>query len=333
MSRPGPRDGRGDCVRHNYSHLRVGRVDRRSLIVLGLAALAVVAIGLSAATLTSTVSPSGGQGSETANETGGAGTTQPELNGSSETDPGSGALPLAQRLMMVLGGLMLLGALGYAVLNPSRATGLAVILLCFLLVVSLLIVVTGDTETNPGQPPEQQPQEDQQKGSSNPGSGGDSEVLYDIPVVWWFLGSFAVVILGLILVLRRYGLRSDEESEDGDGDESESDEETAALGAIAGQAADRIENGSADGGSGADNEVYRAWAEMTAQLDIETGETTTPREFERQAAAAGMAPDHVRELTALFETVRYGGESVTEDREQRAVSVLRRIESTYGGEQ
>jgi hypothetical protein len=235
--------------------------------------------------------------------------------------------------MMVLGGLMLLGALGYAVLNPSRATGLAVILLCFLLVVSLLIVVTGDTETNPEQPPEQQPQEDQQNGSSNPGSGGDSEVLFDIPVVWWFLGSFAVVILGLILVLRRYGLRSDEESEDGDGDESESDEETAALGAIAGQAADRIEDGSADGGSGADNEVYRAWAEMTAQLDIETGETTTPREFERQAAAAGMAPDDVRELTALFETVRYGGESVTEDREQRAVSVLRRIESTYGGEQ
>jgi hypothetical protein len=64
---------------------------------------------------------------------------------------------------------------------------------------------------------------------------------------------------------------------------------------------------------------------MTAQLDIESGEATTPRELERRAVTAGMAPDDVRELTALFETVRYGGESATEDREQRAMAVLRRL--------
>ena len=304
-------------------------MDRRSLIVLALAALAVAAIGLSAATLTSTVSPSDGQGAETDNETADADAMPSGPSMSPETEPGSGAPPLFQRLMMVLGGLMLLGALGYAVLNPSRATTLAVILLGFLLVVSLLIVVAGPTETSPGEPPEQSQQQEQQNTSGgNPGSGGDSDVLYDIPVVWWFLGSFAVLILGVILVLRRYGLRSDEDS---NGEPSESTEETTALGAIAGQAADRIEDRE-NSGPNADNEVYRAWEEMTAQLDIESGETTTPREFEQQATAAGMAPDDVRELTDLFEMVRYGGETATEDREQRAVSVLRRIESTYGGE-
>jgi hypothetical protein len=45
-----------------------------------------------------------------------------------------------------------------------------------------------------------------------------------------------------------------------------------------------------------------------------------------------MAPDDVRELTRLFERVRYGGESATAAREERAVQVLRRIESTYGEE-
>jgi hypothetical protein len=37
----------------------------------------------------------------------------------------------------------------------------------------------------------------------------------------------------------------------------------------------------------------------------------------------------VAELTRLFETIRYGGATPTEERERRAVEALRRIESTY----
>jgi hypothetical protein len=43
-----------------------------------------------------------------------------------------------------------------------------------------------------------------------------------------------------------------------------------------------------------------------------------------------MAREDVAELTRLFETTRYGGVAVDEDREQRARSALRRIERTYG---
>jgi hypothetical protein len=71
---------------------------------------------------------------------------------------------------------------------------------------------------------------------------------------------------------------------------------------------------------------------MTAQLDVEGPESTTPREFQAAAVEAGMGPEDVRELTHLFEDVRYGGYSPTADREQRALAVLRRIEEKYGDE-
>jgi hypothetical protein len=97
------------------------------------------------------------------------------------------------------------------------------------------------------------------------------------------------------------------------------------IGRAAGAAADRIE---AD--ADVENEVYRAWAEMTALLDIPNPRSSTPGEFASAAVGAGMDRGDVDELTHLFEAVRYGGESATEDRETRAVTALRRIESTYG---
>ena len=92
---------------------------------------------------------------------------------------------------------------------------------------------------------------------------------------------------------------------------------------------DRIDaGGSVDPG----NEVYRAWREMTASLDVESPETTTPREFQRAAVEAGMAREDVSVLTSLFESVRYSGLDPTEETERRAVETLRRIEASYGGE-
>ncbi|KPN30015.1 hypothetical protein SY89_00736 [Halolamina pelagica] len=104
------------------------------------------------------------------------------------------------------------------------------------------------------------------------------------------------------------------------------DEETdiAAVGRAAGRAADRIETGDTF-----DNEVFRAWAEMTEHLAVERPESSTPAEFATAAVDAGMAPDDVNELTDLFEAVRYGDQDVTEEREQRATAALRRIEESY----
>ncbi len=107
-----------------------------------------------------------------------------------------------------------------------------------------------------------------------------------------------------------------------DADDEETD--VAAVGRVAGEAADRIETGDAF-----DNEVFRAWAEMTEHLAVEHPESSTPAEFATAAVDAGMAPDDVNELTDLFEEVRYGDRDVTEDRERRATAALRRIEESY----
>jgi len=305
-------------------------VDRRTLIVLVVAGLAVVAIGLSAATLTSTVTPSGGNGQGFSDGPGSGGVSQPEADVEPEQGDGSDASSLIQRLLIVIGLIALLGALRYAVKNPSRAVVVAAVLVVIALAMYLLLEVADNTQLDPGEPPEQQQQEQEQQsenGGGSPRADGESDQTRSLPLAP-LLGFLMVVMVGITLLMRQLRLGSDDDTgEDG----VESPEETAAMGAIAGRAADRIEDSPADDGSDTDNEVYRAWGEMTAQLDIESGETTTPREFERRAAAAGMSPDDVRELTDLFETVRYGGEAATEERERRAVSVLRRIESTYGG--
>jgi len=107
----------------------------------------------------------------------------------------------------------------------------------------------------------------------------------------------------------------------------EEEQRRAALGAVAGEAADRI---AADGD--VDNEVFRAWRRMVDLLDVEDPETTTPGEFAAAAVDAGVDADDAGELTRLFEDVRYGDADPTGDREERAVAALRRIEGEYADE-
>jgi len=131
-----------------------------------------------------------------------------------------------------------------------------------------------------------------------------------------------VAILGVVLLRQaRGGVAADIDEEELE----EASETLEAIGEAAGEAADRIE---AD--AGLDNEVYRAWREMADLLDHDRPETSTPGEFADAAVDVGMNPDDVSELTRLFEEVRYGEAPATEEREQRAVEALRRIESEYG---
>ena len=130
----------------------------------------------------------------------------------------------------------------------------------------------------------------------------------------------AALLLGAVVALRS---RDDPDA----GTESTPPEPSADVAGIArtaGRAADRIEDDST-----AENEVYRAWREMTTHLDVERPESSTPDEFARAATRAGMAHEDVAELTDLFSTVRYGGHDVTAERETRAVAALRRIEHEY----
>lgn len=100
------------------------------------------------------------------------------------------------------------------------------------------------------------------------------------------------------------------------------DQAITQIGKAAGRAADRIE---AD--ADVDNEVYRAWQEMTQYLDVSRPATSTPGEFARAAIAAGCDEAAVEQLTDVFEEVRYGGADPTADRERRAIDALRHIEA------
>lgn len=142
----------------------------------------------------------------------------------------------------------------------------------------------------------------------------------------------ATFVLVALLVLT--GDHDQTRSESGGGDDVEEEASgaasVAAIGAAAGRAADRIEDAEDD--ADFENEVYRAWAEMTDPLSVDSPAASTPGEFANAAAAAGMDPADVDRLTDLFERVRYGGASPTPERERAAVETLRRIEATYAGE-
>lgn len=129
-----------------------------------------------------------------------------------------------------------------------------------------------------------------------------------------------VVLAGLVLLTLT--TRGPDEPHETVADEP--DTAGTALARAAGRAADRI----AAANVPVDNAVYRAWLDMTGLLDIENPETTPPRDFAAAAIEAGLDEDDVAELTELFTDVRYGGKPA-EEREGRAVEVLRRIEQTY----
>ncbi len=141
----------------------------------------------------------------------------------------------------------------------------------------------------------------------------------------------ALVIIGLLAFAFVIVTDDEEEPTEEETEEPavvEPDIDPEVLARIAGEAADRIEQDASD--AGLDNEVYRAWQDMTDHLDVDARETFTPGEFARRAIAAGMDSDDVMELTGLFEEVRYGDRPPTAERERRAVDTLRRIERTYG---
>jgi len=141
------------------------------------------------------------------------------------------------------------------------------------------------------------------------------------------LGLLAVVLLAAVAAIV-VGTGDETVTHDEEEASPQDDEERrAAIGEVAGQAADRI---AADGD--VDNEVFRAWRRMVELLAVEDPDTTTPGEFETAAVDAGVDPDDAAELTALFESVRYGGAEPTGDREERAVAALRRIEDGYADE-
>ncbi len=160
------------------------------------------------------------------------------------------------------------------------------------------------------------------------GSGSENPVVQSVPdaPVWLFVlvGVLAVAVAVVAVGSRGSvseivgGVWTDED----DGGDASRRSDVAAVGRVAGRAADRIETG-----ADAENEVFRAWQTMTEYLDVDRPDSSTPAEFAAAAVDIGLDSEAVGELTAEFEAVRYGGESATAEREERAVAALRRIEA------
>jgi len=310
------------------------RVDRDALRPVLIGVVCVLAIALAAATLTSPVDTgSGGGGITPSSDPAG---DQPVGLGDDDTSGrsggGLGAASICIETLSGPGAYLVLAAvlLGIGAVFYRNYGGLTAFGITFAVGIPLLVVVlvltagcAGGVSTN-ATGTNMTPDIGDGNGSSQPlgtGEDGASDPTAPPALIALLLGVAGVALVGLYLA--------------SDGSDDEMPEEEAAtaaeqreaIGRAAGRAADRIEDD-----VDVENEVYRAWREMTEHLDVDRPETSTPAEFADAAVEAGMSGADVGELTRLFEEVRYGGATPTEDRERRAVAALRRIESAYAAD-
>jgi hypothetical protein len=320
-------------------------VDRnvRALIV---ALLCVLAVSVAAATLVNPDSPTGaGPGTGDVTEPGGDSEQGPQ----EESSEGSQSQQSGQRVQLLGGAcipflltptffgiaFLAIGALmWYLKRRDGGVYALAVTFPLVLFCMPLYFVLTDcgqeipeETEgafgANITQPPG--------GGQAGGEAGGQAATQFLSPSVVLA----AILVLAVVFVALVYRASDDDAADDDDPvevleqPEPDDEEALAAVGAAAGDAADRIED-AAD----VENEVYRAWRDMTEHVNVPDPETSTPREFASAARDAGMDESHVTTLTDLFRDVRYGGADATEDREERALDALRAIEERYadGGE-
>jgi hypothetical protein len=292
-----------------------------------VAVLAVAAVAFAATTLDSTVTPeqatSGGDGFTAGGGEGGF-LPVPRV----APTPGAAVeIPYLREILTVLAVLGALAALLYALLDRREALravafGVAIAVGAYLLYRLFEEfqpdgLLAGNGSVPPG------------NGSVLGGAGGSAPTTQfgPPPLVVLLVVGLAIAAAGVALAWYGGGGFGR-----GDGEADEAAEHAtdgtavsaAAVGRAAGRAADRIE-----ATTDVDNEVYRAWREMTELLDVEAPETSTPGEFAAAAVDAGLGRDDVRELTRLFEDVRYGDAAVSADDEERATAVLRRIEGRY----
>ncbi|MWV65838.1 DUF4129 domain-containing protein [Halorubrum sp. JWXQ-INN 858] len=313
---------------------------REFLVAVLLALLAVVALGIAAATLDSAVTTDGG-GFGGSGSAGGIGQAdEPDRTGLGETTGGRTDLSVAgvcydslrepPALLVLVGLFLLIGWLAHRDTGSLFAAGVVAVTVFLPIGGAWLLLSTCRTATFDLQFSFADDDGDglfAVGGGGVPGIGGEGDAVSTPEAL--FLVAVAVALIASVLVLLAAG--GDDGAAGGattDADDAPGTEpDLAAVGRAAGTAADRIE--SAD----ADNEVYRAWREMTAVLDVDRPASSTPAEFAEAAIAAGVDPEPVDDLTDVFERVRYGGADPTGERERRAVEALRRIEAAHGGEE
>ena len=310
---------------------------RDTLAAVLLALLAVVALGVAAATLDSAVSLGGGGVGGAGDEGGPTGEAGDVGLSPSPSGGGTVSLPPAcyeflrepPALVAFAAVLLALAWVIYRDTNSALATGVVVGAMGFPVAVlgwalstcrpadgEIEFALGGASADEGGLLPE---------GGGGAGLGG-GEGAASTPELLFGLVVVAALVASVVVLLGAGGDDEAEGSEAAAGSDDESDDpDLRAVGRTAGAAADRIER------SDVDNGVYRAWRDMTEALDVDRPASSTPAEFAAAAVDAGVDEEPVEALTAVFERVRYGGEEATAERERRAAEALRRIEERHGG--
>lgn len=137
----------------------------------------------------------------------------------------------------------------------------------------------------------------------------------------WFVTLVSLILATGIFFLIRWFTRRPIEEPEAPSLEEIADEARSALSALR------------SGGDLRDT-VLRCYIEMSRILSSHRGVQRpvgmTPREFEYQLQRLGVSDAHVRQLTQLFERVRYGAQAADSSDEQEALACLTAIVQTYG---
>jgi len=304
-------------------------VNQKSLALMGLVVLSVAAIAMSAATVANVETAGGGDGGSPLspiNDGGGGGAVPNDSGGQSDEvidtggDNDNEQLQLRgcnELLSSIPGSIGYFAALAGILYLIRRRTSLGFSLLAAYAVTPIFLTVyflrTQCGDGGVGISDQEAP------GTTN--GTGPSSVGPDIPPTI-LVGGFVVLFVGVAAVL--YISSGSREYVQEEPEEESEEADVADIAAAAAEAAERLEARDAD----VDNEVYRAWWEMTQLLNVSSPETYTPGQFAEAAIDLGIGEEHVDDLTTLFEEVRYGHRD-PEAREQRAIDVFRQIEQ-YG---
>lgn len=262
------------------------------------------------------------------------GLEQPPLDGGS-SQPGEVEAPLVRAILAAMAVIGLLATLVQFVTEPWKSfkllvgltAGLAVFVAGFWLLLSLPNRSPAGGPATPRGTIQAPP-----TAAGTPGFGSGSEAPLVLPVG----GATAVIIVAAVVAVlavfawQSDALRSVLSAEEG-GEADAVDADLSTLAQVAGDTADRVE--AAETPRAADNAIYRAWREMVGLLGVGDPQEATPRQFEATAIEEGMDPEDVGVLTETFEAVRYGDAPLTEQRRERAVAALERIEATHGTEE
>ena len=303
-------------------------------VVIGL--LSIVALSLAAATLTSPVTVDGDLGLDRGGDAIGEPASSEETVGVplNTTDrEGDGGAPIdlcVEPLAEIPPGVLLLGfvlvggSLSYALAGPAVAV--TVVTIGFWTLVVAILLLTGGCPSGGMEPSTVLPSEAEltsdEEGLIDEGGNGDTQPI-SVPSII-LLAAVAVGVLGVVL-----GLRDSE----GSTTTEDSEESAGASRPVAGQQRKQLAAAATPQRDlPPENTIYQAWTAFTTSLAVSNPQTTTPAEYARIAADAGYDTRAVRELTGIFQAVRYDVVEPTPERSADAVEALRVIAQSVDDE-